>query len=171
MDRVFRQLRYGADAKDRRRLLASEDRRDPTASNAHANNSILPMPGSRPDARLYLGMLRWFTLADCAAAPSLFYADWVNPLGERFPRYRLTATVAVTRFGCARCRRGSAIPSSVPARRTRSRLNARFESSGDHRFGSLRYFGPLAVTAPAWRRNAGLVRAAHTASRSRSSDP
>lgn len=25
-----------------------------------------------------------FTLADCAAAPSLFYADWVHPIGERF---------------------------------------------------------------------------------------
>ena len=27
-----------------------------------------------------------FTLADCAAAPSLFYADWVHPIGEAFPR-------------------------------------------------------------------------------------
>ncbi len=26
-----------------------------------------------------------FTLADCAAAPSLFYADWSHPLGDRFP--------------------------------------------------------------------------------------
>ena len=27
-----------------------------------------------------------FTLADCAAAPSLFYADWVHPIGEQiFP--------------------------------------------------------------------------------------
>jgi glutathione S-transferase len=25
-----------------------------------------------------------FSLADCAAAPSLFYADWVHPIGERF---------------------------------------------------------------------------------------
>ncbi|MGE7371386.1 glutathione S-transferase family protein [Neorhizobium sp. NPDC001467] len=25
-----------------------------------------------------------FTLADCAAAPSLFYADWSHPLGDRF---------------------------------------------------------------------------------------
>lgn len=25
-----------------------------------------------------------FTLADCAAAPSLFYADWVHPIPERF---------------------------------------------------------------------------------------
>jgi glutathione S-transferase len=25
-----------------------------------------------------------FSLADCAAAPSLFYADWTHPLGDRF---------------------------------------------------------------------------------------
>lgn len=29
-----------------------------------------------------------FTMADCAAAPSLFYADWVQPIGEAFPRLR-----------------------------------------------------------------------------------
>jgi len=27
-----------------------------------------------------------FSLADCSAAPALFYADWVHPLGDRFPR-------------------------------------------------------------------------------------
>ena len=26
-----------------------------------------------------------FTLADCAAAPALFYADWVHPIGDAFP--------------------------------------------------------------------------------------
>jgi len=29
-----------------------------------------------------------FGLADCAAAPSLFYADWVHPIGEAFPNVR-----------------------------------------------------------------------------------
>jgi glutathione S-transferase len=29
-----------------------------------------------------------FSLADCGAAPSLFYADWAHPMGERFPRVR-----------------------------------------------------------------------------------
>jgi glutathione S-transferase len=29
-----------------------------------------------------------FTLADCAAAPSLFYADWAHPLGDEFPAVR-----------------------------------------------------------------------------------
>jgi glutathione S-transferase len=29
-----------------------------------------------------------FTMADCAAAPSLFYADWVHQIGRGFPRLR-----------------------------------------------------------------------------------
>jgi glutathione S-transferase len=29
-----------------------------------------------------------FTLADCAAAPSLFYADWVNEIGDGRPRLK-----------------------------------------------------------------------------------
>ncbi|MEG7361178.1 glutathione S-transferase family protein [Pseudomonas citronellolis] len=29
-----------------------------------------------------------FTLADCAAAPSLFYADWTHPIGEAYPTLR-----------------------------------------------------------------------------------
>ena len=29
-----------------------------------------------------------FGLADCAAAPSLFYADWVHPIGASFPSVR-----------------------------------------------------------------------------------
>jgi glutathione S-transferase len=29
-----------------------------------------------------------FTLADRAAAPSLFYADWVHPIGPDFPNVR-----------------------------------------------------------------------------------
>ena len=27
-----------------------------------------------------------FSLADCSAAPALFYADWVHPITDRFPR-------------------------------------------------------------------------------------
>jgi glutathione S-transferase len=29
-----------------------------------------------------------FTLADCAAAPALFYADWAHPIGEEFANLR-----------------------------------------------------------------------------------
>jgi glutathione S-transferase len=43
-----------------------------------------------------------FTLADCAAAPALFYADWVQPMSDSFPnaaayRARLLARPAVKR--------------------------------------------------------------------------
>jgi glutathione S-transferase len=43
-----------------------------------------------------------FTLADCAAAPALFYADWVHPIGDRFPgvlayRARLLGRPSVAR--------------------------------------------------------------------------
>ncbi len=43
-----------------------------------------------------------FSMADCAAAPALFYADWVHPIGDRFPgvrafRGRLLARPSVAR--------------------------------------------------------------------------
>ena len=43
-----------------------------------------------------------FSLADCSAAPALFYADWVHPIGERFPavlayRGRVLARPSVAR--------------------------------------------------------------------------
>ena len=43
-----------------------------------------------------------FTLADCSAAPALFYADWVHPIGDQFPttrayRGRLLARSSVAR--------------------------------------------------------------------------
>jgi len=43
-----------------------------------------------------------FTIADCSAAPALFYADWVHPIEDRFPtlaayRARLLAHPAVAR--------------------------------------------------------------------------
>jgi glutathione S-transferase len=43
-----------------------------------------------------------FSLADCAAAPALFYADWVHPVGDRLPgvvdyRRRILARPSVAR--------------------------------------------------------------------------
>lgn len=43
-----------------------------------------------------------FTLADCAGAPALFYADWVHPLGERFPRVRAYRERVLARPSVAR---------------------------------------------------------------------
>jgi glutathione S-transferase len=43
-----------------------------------------------------------FTIGDCAAAPALIYADWVHPIGDRFPaagayRSRILARPSVAR--------------------------------------------------------------------------
>ncbi len=44
-----------------------------------------------------------FTLADCAAAPSLFYADWAHPIGNAFPVVRAYRTRLNLRPSFARC--------------------------------------------------------------------
>ncbi len=44
-----------------------------------------------------------FGLADCAAAPSLFYADWVHPIGEAFGAVRAYRARLLARPSMARC--------------------------------------------------------------------
>jgi glutathione S-transferase len=44
-----------------------------------------------------------FTLADCAAAPSLFYSDWVRPIPERFATLRAHRAKLLARPSVARC--------------------------------------------------------------------
>lgn len=44
-----------------------------------------------------------FTLADCAAAPSLFYADWVHPIGPGRPRLGAYRKRLLVRPSVARC--------------------------------------------------------------------
>ncbi len=43
-----------------------------------------------------------FTLADCAAAPSLFYADWTHPIGDAYPRVRAYRSRLLARPSFAR---------------------------------------------------------------------
>jgi len=43
-----------------------------------------------------------FSLADCAAAPALFYADWVHPIGEAFPALRAYRALLLDRPSFAR---------------------------------------------------------------------
>ena len=43
-----------------------------------------------------------FSLADCAAAPSLFYADWVHQIGPAFPRLREYRSQLLSRPSFAR---------------------------------------------------------------------
>jgi glutathione S-transferase len=44
-----------------------------------------------------------FSLADCAAAPSLFYADWVHRIGDRFPALARYRARLLARPSVARC--------------------------------------------------------------------
>ena len=44
-----------------------------------------------------------FTLADCAAAPSLFYADWVEPIGNERPQLSDYRARLLTHPAVARC--------------------------------------------------------------------
>jgi len=43
-----------------------------------------------------------FTMADCAAAPSLFYADWVHRIGDAFPTVRAYRSRLLARPSIAR---------------------------------------------------------------------
>ncbi len=43
-----------------------------------------------------------FTMADCAAAPSLFYADWVHQIGAQFPTLRAYRSRLLARPSFAR---------------------------------------------------------------------
>lgn len=43
-----------------------------------------------------------FSLADCAAAPSLFYADWVHPIDDRYTRLRAYRAALLARPSYAR---------------------------------------------------------------------
>ena len=55
-----------------------------------------------------LGSRTWacgadFTLADCAAAPSLFYADWVHPIGDQHATLKAYRARLLARPSVARC--------------------------------------------------------------------
>ena len=64
-----------------------------------------------------------FTLADCAAAPSLFYADWVEEIGEGRPRLKAYRARLLAHPAVARWSRSAALSPLFPARRTRPRLS------------------------------------------------
>ncbi|HYG27743.1 MAG TPA: glutathione S-transferase family protein [Caulobacteraceae bacterium] len=44
-----------------------------------------------------------FSMADCAAAPSLFYADWVHPISGSYPAVRAYRARLLARPSMARC--------------------------------------------------------------------
>lgn len=44
-----------------------------------------------------------FTLADCAAAPSLFYADWAHPIANNLATLKAYRARLLSRHSVARC--------------------------------------------------------------------
>ncbi|AYJ86865.1 glutathione S-transferase family protein [Sphingomonas paeninsulae] len=79
------------------------DRRDPdTVAHARANldTAYAWLEGRMANREWVSG--DHFSLADCSAAPALFYADWAHPIGNAFPsvrayRARLNARPSVAR--------------------------------------------------------------------------
>ncbi len=44
-----------------------------------------------------------FTLADCAAAPALFYSDWVHPIPDSYAKLKAYRAKLLARPSVARC--------------------------------------------------------------------
>jgi glutathione S-transferase len=83
--------------------LRSEDERDPRGvADAHKLlDRCYAWLEPRLQAKEWAACGR-FSIADCAAAPALFYADWVHPITERLPalaayRARLLSRSSVAR--------------------------------------------------------------------------
>ncbi|MFZ5746512.1 MAG: glutathione S-transferase family protein [Pseudomonadota bacterium] len=83
-------------------LVPEEERHPPNAARARAalDRSYAWLDARMADRRWAVGDA--FGLADCAAAPALFYADWAHPIDERFAalrryRARLLARPSVAR--------------------------------------------------------------------------
>ena len=83
--------------------MRSDGERD--AKGVANARSLLDVAYAWLDSRL--GLHTWaageaFTMADCAAAPALFYADWVHPIAEEFGAVRAYRARVLTRGSVAR---------------------------------------------------------------------
>jgi glutathione S-transferase len=100
LDRVFDLHVSGA-------MQATVDRRLGRASEIDAARGLATLDRSYPwlDARLSEAWVAGeaFTLADCAAAPALFYADWIHPIPDALPRLRAYRARLLERPSVARC--------------------------------------------------------------------
>ena len=103
LDRFFDNYVMGPMQKVVTNQLRSEGERDAKGvadAKARLEASYAWLEGTLKGRKWAAGDV--FTLADCAAAPSLFYADWVLPIGEAFAtvrayRVRLLARPSVAR--------------------------------------------------------------------------
>ena len=107
----------GADAGSRVRQprhgehAARGERRAAPARAPRSGRGRCGPNGARHDLRLAGRMddrvATWaagvFSLADCAAAPALFYADWVHPIGDEYARLQDYRARLLARSSVARC--------------------------------------------------------------------
>jgi len=103
MDRVFDLHIHTLVQKIVGDALRNEDERD--AKGIADARARLDTSYAWLDAQL--GTDNWacgadFTLADCSAAPSLFYADWAHPIDQRFARLRAYRARLLARPSMAR---------------------------------------------------------------------
>jgi glutathione S-transferase len=103
LDRFFDNYVHASLQKIVADRLRAAERRDPQGvAEAHAMlDTCYGWLDKRMADRAW-AMGAGFTLADCAAAPALFYADWVHPIGDAHPnvaayRARLLARPSVKR--------------------------------------------------------------------------
>jgi glutathione S-transferase len=104
MDRVFDNHVSGPQTAVVYDAMRPEARRDPTAvaeARQALDTAYAWLEGVMADREWAAGAR--FTLADCAAAPHLFYADWTHPLGERFPNVTAYRRRLLARPSFARC--------------------------------------------------------------------
>ena len=64
---------------------------------------VAALPLQVAGRRLAVRLEGWVTLADAAAAPSLFYADWVHPIGEDRAVLKAYRARLLARPSFARC--------------------------------------------------------------------
>ena len=125
LDRVFDNyvMGDGRDAGDRAQALLPEERRDPerVVKAKQGLDTIYAWLDGELAGREWAAR-SGFTLADCAAAPSLFYADWAHPIDERHATLKAYRARLLARPSVARCVEAARpyrtlFPLGVPARR------------------------------------------------------
>lgn len=103
MDRVFDNYIAAPQQRIIYNALRPEGQRDPQGDDEA--RKLLDTAYAWLDDRM--AGLDWacgdFSLADCSAAPQLFYADWTHPIGDHFPNVRAYRERLLTRPSFARC--------------------------------------------------------------------
>ncbi|MFS2110412.1 glutathione S-transferase family protein [Sphingomonas sp. Sphisp140] len=103
-DRIFDNYVMGTMQKPVLNSLLPEERRDPIGLDeamARLDKVYAWLDGHLEGREWAVGDS--FTLADCAAAPSLFYADWVRPIPETLANLRAYRARLLARPSVARC--------------------------------------------------------------------